>query len=305
MFKKAFTLVELLVVIAIIGILSGLIIVSMGGVTRQANVAKSQAFSGSLRNALLGNLKADITLDGTYNDTWSNNTGTGTGATLTAQIAGSCVQNTCYSFNGGVGGSGITDYVTLPDHDNYTVTDQMTAMVWVKGNSQAGKVVFAHWDASNASTLRGEWEIMAGTGGTLRVIVSNDGTASTTVKDFITTDTAFDGNWHLVGFTFAPGATTGTLTLYIDGVAAAVTETIDADVPTIYASTSLVSLACNVNSDAFVSGTAFAGLLDDARMYNVTIPTSQIKELYFAGLTNLLNEGKMSPQEYAQRISVK
>jgi prepilin-type N-terminal cleavage/methylation domain-containing protein len=49
--KKAFTLIELLVVIAIIGILSGLIVVSMGGVTQKANIAKAQVFSNSLKNA--------------------------------------------------------------------------------------------------------------------------------------------------------------------------------------------------------------------------------------------------------------
>ena len=53
--KTAFTLIELLVVIAIIGILSGLIVVSMSGVTEKANIAKSQVFSNSLRNSLMIN----------------------------------------------------------------------------------------------------------------------------------------------------------------------------------------------------------------------------------------------------------
>jgi prepilin-type N-terminal cleavage/methylation domain-containing protein len=51
----AFTLIELLVVIAIIGILSGLIVVTMNGVTQKANIAKAQVFSNSLRNALMLN----------------------------------------------------------------------------------------------------------------------------------------------------------------------------------------------------------------------------------------------------------
>jgi len=310
--KKAFTLIELLVVIAIIGILSGLIVVAMGGMSRQATIAKAQVFNNSMRNAMMADLDADITLDGTFNDTWSNNTGTGTGATLTAQTSANCVQNTCYSFNGGVGGSGITDYVTLPDHANYTLSNQATAMVWVKGNAtqNVGKVAFAHWDAANTGTTRGEWEIMGGAAGALRVIVSNDGTATTLAKDYSTSNAAFDGNWHLVGFTFAPGTTTGTLTLYIDGVVAAVpTPAVNGNVPSFYGggttggSTALMSLGCNVNAGAFVSGTAFAGLLDDARLFDVTIPTSQIKELYFAGLTDLFHKGEITAQEYSQRVS--
>lgn len=296
-FKKAFTLIELLVVIAIIGILSGLIVVSMGGITNKANIAKTQAFNSSLRNALLGNLMADITLDGTANDTWNNNTGTA--GSQTAQTASNCVQNTCYSFNGGVGGSASTDYITLPDISNYTMGTQMTAMIWIKGNSQTG-VAFAHW---NATAEEREWEILGGASGALRVAISTDGGVAN-IKDYSTSSlTPFDGNWHLVGFTLAPGAITGTLTLYVDGVAAAVTKTTDANVPTLYDSSAVMSLGCSVTGANCTAGTYFAGLLDSARIYNATIPTSQIKELYYAGLTNLFNDGKISSQEYAKRIA--
>ena len=61
--KQAFTLIELLVVIAIIGILSGLIVVAMGGVTQKATIAKSQIFSNSLRNSLMLDILAQYTFD--------------------------------------------------------------------------------------------------------------------------------------------------------------------------------------------------------------------------------------------------
>jgi prepilin-type N-terminal cleavage/methylation domain-containing protein len=302
--KKAFTLIELLVVIAIIGILSGLIVVSMNGMTRQASVAKAQVFNNTMRSSMLADLDIDIPLDSSYNDIWSNNTGTGVGATLATQTSTNCVQSTCYSFNGGVGGSATTDYITLPDHSNYTMTTQMTAMVWVKGNSQVGHVPFAHWDATGTGTLRGEWEIAAGTGGALRVVVSNDGTSTTLAKDYITSAAIpFDGNWHLVGFTFAPGSTTGTLSLYVDGVVATATQTLNGNVPTIYGSTAVLSLGCSVTGASCTSGTYFAGLIDEARVYDVTIPTSQIKELYYSGLTNLLKTGQISSTEYSERVS--
>lgn len=51
--KQAFTLIELLVVIAIIGILSGLIIVSMNGATNSANDAKRKANLDTIRKALI------------------------------------------------------------------------------------------------------------------------------------------------------------------------------------------------------------------------------------------------------------
>jgi prepilin-type N-terminal cleavage/methylation domain-containing protein len=51
--KKAFTLIELLVVIAIIGILSGLIVISMSGATNSANDAKRKANVDAIRKALV------------------------------------------------------------------------------------------------------------------------------------------------------------------------------------------------------------------------------------------------------------
>ncbi|MDD2496408.1 MAG: fibrinogen-like YCDxxxxGGGW domain-containing protein [Tissierellia bacterium] len=51
--KKAFTLIELLVVIAIIGILSGLIIISMNGATNSANDAKRKTNIDAIRKALI------------------------------------------------------------------------------------------------------------------------------------------------------------------------------------------------------------------------------------------------------------
>jgi len=72
--KQAFTLIELLVVIAIIGILSGLIVVSMGNMNQKATIAKAQVFSNSLRNSLMANIVSEWKMDegsgATVNDTW-------------------------------------------------------------------------------------------------------------------------------------------------------------------------------------------------------------------------------------------
>ncbi|MFA5431739.1 MAG: fibrinogen-like YCDxxxxGGGW domain-containing protein [Candidatus Paceibacterota bacterium] len=51
--KKAFTLIELLVVIAIVGILSGLIVVSMNGSINSANDTKRKANIDTIRKALI------------------------------------------------------------------------------------------------------------------------------------------------------------------------------------------------------------------------------------------------------------
>ena len=295
--RKAFTLIELLVVIAIIGILSGLIVISMGGMTVKARIAKAQAFSNSLRNAIMINTEGDWSLDGTPDDIWNHVTGT---AVATPGAGTDCPQNSCYTFNGS------TQYVTTPNTGGqYTIgTNPMTAMVWVKGATQTGKTFFANWD--NTAAYKGAWKIASGTssGGLLRVVLA-DTTTQTNQKDYTSaaSDVALDSTWHLVGFTWS--GTGGTLTLYIDGTPlTGVTTTTNLAVTGLNANgtaSAPISIACDMTSGA--AANFFSGSLDSARLYNLAVPTAQIKEQYFAGLTNLLATGKMSAAEYAEKIS--
>ncbi|MDD4531589.1 MAG: prepilin-type N-terminal cleavage/methylation domain-containing protein, partial [Candidatus Pacebacteria bacterium] len=134
--KKAFTLIELLVVIAIIGILSGLIIVTMNGVTAKANIAKSQVFSNSLRNALMLNLVSEWKFDGSgvldggdattvyTQDTWGANHGSSITGTLKVYSGNNCVTGSCLYFDGSSyisGGSSL-----IPSQPFYTIEG------WVK-----------------------------------------------------------------------------------------------------------------------------------------------------------------------------
>jgi prepilin-type N-terminal cleavage/methylation domain-containing protein len=297
MFKrKAFTLIELLVVIAIIGILSGLIIVSMSGSTAKARVAKTQVYNNTLRTALMGNFEGEWSLDATPNDTWNNVTGTASG---TPTSATDCAMNTCYTFNGS------SQYITTPNTGSqYNIgTSGMTAMVWVKGASQVGKTFFANWDTN--ATYKEAWKIYSAANGTSLRVALADTTTQTNQKDYsaAAAGVALDSTWHLVGFTWSGGG--GTLTLYIDGVALAdgtLTKNTDLAVANIAANAAgCISIACDMANNA--AANYFTGSIDDPRLFNAAIPTSQIKELYYAGLNNLFASGKISAEEYSQKIS--
>ena len=46
----------------------------------------------------------------------------------------------------------------------------------------------------------------------------------------------------------------------------------------------------------------FSGLIDDVRIYNAAISTSQIKEQYYSGLNSLLAKGGITDKEYQERM---
>ena len=58
--KHSFTLIELLVVIAIVGILAGLIMLTMSDATEQARIAKLKVYGNSMRDILGNNLPKKI-----------------------------------------------------------------------------------------------------------------------------------------------------------------------------------------------------------------------------------------------------
>jgi prepilin-type N-terminal cleavage/methylation domain-containing protein len=281
----AFTLIELLVVIAIIGILSGLIVVTMSGVTSKANIAKSQVFSNSLRNALMLNLVSEWKLDGNAVDTWGGKNGTLHGTT---SVTTDCPQSTCLSFNG------TSDYINVVDDTVFNFGTQMTAMIWEKGGSQSGKYLLAQYDTG---LNKRSWMVRTSSS-TMEMYISDDGTLNSGhVKRYRTNSAFFDNNWHLLGFTW----NSGTLKLYADGADQAVTKVNDDAITSLYNSDADLTIGCGMNSGS--SNDHFAGQLDEVRTYNVVIPTAQIEEIYYSGLNNLLINGAINRREYMSRFN--
>ena len=300
----AFTLIELLVVIAIIGILSGLIVVTMNGVTSKANIAKSQVFSNSLRNALMANLISDWNFDGIgvsdgnsataayFLDTWGQNNGSVTATPPTVLSGSNCVFASCLYFNG-------SQYVSIADNPVFNFGNQMTIMIWIKGGAGSTRTFISNWE--NTVVNKGSWWLGTNTNtpyNKLRVAVSDDGSYNSThCKQYYTTSIIADDSWHYVGFTF----NNGILKLYIDGVDAEVIKTWDPAITSIY------NTDVDLNISAYLSSGSpagyFTGRIDEVRLYSAAMPISQIKEQYYAGLNSLLFNGGMSFEEYKSRLS--
>lgn len=274
--KQAFTLIELLVVIAIIGILSGLIVVSMGGMTTKASIAKAQVFSNSLRNSLMLNLVSEWKLDGDGTDFWGDNDGTITGPASSSD----CVFGTCYAFDG------TNDYINIPDAENLNLSGSLTIEVWIKLASitQTNQSIIA----KNASSSSGYWLYYnSSLGGTSKFNfygVNNSAAYSLSSPEL--------NKWtHIV--VIRDGTN---IIYYINGVFD-VKNTVGGSVNSV--SSNPLRMGSRSDGVSF----PFNGSIDNVRIYNTILSASQIEEQYYAGLNSLLLNGGIKKEEYLSRIN--
>jgi len=289
--KQAFTLIELLVVIAIIGILSGLIVVAMGGVTQKATIAKAQIFSNSLRNSLMMNLVAEWKFDGTgkndgdtadttyTQDYWSGGSCTING-TPKVKTGSNCINGSCLSFNGS------TDYLDCGNGNNLNVgIGNFTMSAWFKNNSGlVTRWIYGKGLTGNPgygmfiSSLQKVTLYIKDSGGTIEI-------GSNTIVN--------DGIWHNIVISVNRN---DLASFYLDG-------SFDGSYNVSARNGNLDSVViAKIGERPSSSGEKFIGYIDDVRVYNVTIPTSQIKEQYYAGLNSLLSNGNITAVEYAERM---
>jgi len=291
--KQAFTLIELLVVIAIVGILSGLIVVSMSGVTQKANIAKLQVFSNSLKNSLMLNLISEWKFDElttaidstTIRDSWSGgNNGILDTNILVADTAdkvrteSSCVSGKCLYFDG------VDDYVSVTDNASLNVTTALSIEIWINRIAvSAGPASLLRRDSSDT------YAISTGGAGTTTVRLRFKDSAST--HHYGTLNYVSTGQWnHIVG-----SYDGRYIRFYINGI---IVSTDDIGAFTIVAG--LGNLI--IGRDDAVSGRFFNGLIDGVRIYNAAVPLSKIKENYYAGLNSLLAKREITKQDYQKRI---
>ena len=293
--NKSFTLIELLVVIVIIGILAGVIMISTSSSIDKANFAKAQAFSSTVQNELLSNLVSEWTFDNASNigeDTWENNHGTlygpaGSQNLPQLQPVSECVFGTCLKFDG------EDDYIDCGNNSSLSMGlgDQTIAM-WVK---------FASISASGNKTLimNGGGDLNPGSPGIWMYKMStisdvrfnfSDGTAGRVSKTIAYIN---DTKWHhlIVIIDRDKG-----VTAYVDGMSFGITSDI----------TGQKSSVKNIFSTRIGGYSAtqhpFNGSIDDVRIYNTVLSSSQIKQNYIAGLDSLLSKDLILKEEYNQRI---
>lgn len=292
--KQAFTLIELLVAIAIIGILSGLIVVSMSGVTAKANVAKGQVFSNSLRNSLLLDLTSEWDFDqvnvpgaNQTPDSWSGgNIGTLNGAGGTQNLpqlkTTGCVSGNCLQFDGG------DDNIDFGSGSNLNIQGAMTISFWVNPLTFNFVDVAAHIFGNGVSNTYG-YNIWLYKTGYVQYRTNQNAVQQNTSSN---TGYIPQNSWTHIAITRS-GANAYT---YINGIDRTNSHGTHID-PTIS--------GVNVFTSRYPSSVTYVlnGYLDEIRFYDAVMSISQIKEQYYLGLNNLLTNGSISQSEYIERIN--
>jgi prepilin-type N-terminal cleavage/methylation domain-containing protein len=297
--EKAFTLIELLVVIAIVGILAGLAVVSMSGATDSARLAKTKVFSASARDSLLSSRVSEWTMDegggNAISDYWGANSCDLTGHAPDWAATTSCVSGSCLDF------SGSNKFVSCADSSSLNFgTNSFTIEMWGKYRDftypkawfMIKKSAVCYSGAGNPG-----WDVGHGYAASGLFVCYNDG-VNNIGNAFITFNSdsrpsVFLNQWTNLFIVFDKGS--NRIKAYVNGRK----QDSEVDISDVTGSVN--------NSSPLSIGTMYGwitdGYVDQVRVYNQALTLSQVRFDYLAGLENLLSAGKITREEYQQKIS--
>ena len=291
--RKSFTLIELLVVIVIIGILAGVIMISTSSSIDKANFAKAQAFSSTVQNELLSNLVSEWTFDNASNigeDTWGNNHGTLYGSAGSQnlpqlQSASECVFGTCLKFDG------TDDILSVGQVSKFNNLESFTLSAWVNFDDLHHTSTIIN-KGPEGSSQHFWWTLTNGPSNP-RMTLEMGGAASWTHLMGLAGLRWNINEWYYVIVIF--DNTNKIFKHYRNGKLAG-----DGSVSSYDLNSGAYNIRLGVYSSA---GHYLKGALDDVRIYDAALSSSQIKQKYIAGLDSLLSKNMISKEEYNQRLS--
>jgi prepilin-type N-terminal cleavage/methylation domain-containing protein len=292
--NKSFTLIEILVVIVVIGIISSFIIVGLSSVSDKANIAKSKAFSNSIRNSLLMNLVSEWKFDDlsaatngtTIIDSWGANSGTllSNDTDDKLRIESQCISGKCLNFDG------TGDYISFNASDSLIINKSLTVEFWIKQTRDAQAVQYIVSNDRDMSPPVGGYDVYITN---TWLLYSCMWRKSTGTKACTSGGSISENMWYYIIVNFDGQS----LKVYKNGILSGNTSIID-EIENPSQNFTIGCLAYNRPSYY-----RFNGLVDDVRIYNQAIPTSEIQQNYYSGINKLFKNKGIVLNEFNQRLT--
>lgn len=190
-----------------------------------------------------------------YDASYESNNGTLNGPIYTNGKSGKAL-----SFNG------TSDYVSGPTTDFPTGSSPVSMFAWVKTSATSRETMVSYGSSA--------------TGQAVSINVNQLGSNGHFVVDFYNdyVDSGIkinDGNWHFVGFSLSASSTS--ITLDVDGIPVSATLP---SVPNILNGTNYQIGRWVTAGTGDIAPYYFSGLIDDVRVYNRALTSSEINEIY-------------------------
>ncbi len=256
--SQAFTLIELLVVIAVIGILAGIVLVSLSGSKEKAELAKNISFSSQIHRAFGAYAIGVWDFDSLDGAVYSDMSGYGSHCTPNDVTL---VANDIATFNNALEFDGTSSYCNCGSKNSLNPMTEITIEAWVyrKGDG-------------TIATLQGIAHKKEGTENYLLGYNQSDGLIKFSLEsdDISSNDALPLEEWtHIV----AVKGRDNSMRMYVNG--------------SIQSDTSSCSQPLVSTTDLYIGvygSNYFEGIIDEVRIYNETLSNSVIKEHYLASL---------------------